>query len=168
MRSEEAEARRRNEIAATIFDALKSPKGSAQNDVTTFAGTRIATNAAYKPVTEVLAASEALLHRYAELENKITGMADEQAEPRADAWHQELQEAEQKLQLGARVALRNVKKVLGAVVDDSGKDEDLKQHAVQEAEEDEQKLNYELQKSLCYAERGVRRMVKGLPEDDSL
>jgi hypothetical protein len=169
MRSEKAEASRRDEIASTVFDALRNPNGNARTDVATFAGTRIAKNAAYKPVTEVLIASEALLDEYAELENKIRDMANEQAEPRADAWYQELQEAEQKLHLGARVAVRNVKKVLGAVVDDDGEDADLKREdEVQEAEGDEQKLNYELQRSLRYAERGVKRMAKGLPEDDSL
>jgi hypothetical protein len=158
-RSEEAETRRRNEIASAIFNALKTPNRPTQSDAPTFTGTKIADNAAYEPVANVLTASEALLDEYERLDKMIADMRDEEAEPVAAMWQQEIQEAEQKLQLGARVALRNVKKVLGA--------EDADHEEMHDDGEEKQELNYELQKSLRYAERGVKRMVKGLPEDES-
>jgi hypothetical protein len=161
--SEEAETRRRNEIASALFNALKTPNGTVQGDVHTFIGTNIAENAAYIPVANALAASEALLNEYERLDKIIVDMRDEQAEPVAETWQQELQEAEQLLQKGARVALRNVKKVLGAE-EVGGEQGDEEMHE----EEETQELNYELQKSLRYAERGVKRMVKGLPDDEHL
>jgi hypothetical protein len=62
--------------------------------------------------------------------------------------------------------LRNVKKVLGADVEDfvmgeADEDGDVDMEGGEEVE-----LNFELQKTLRYAERGVKRMVKGLPVDD--
>jgi uncharacterized protein YbcI len=157
-RSEEAETRRRNEVAFAIFNALKTPNRPTQGDVPTFTGTKIADNAAYVPLANVLTASEALINEYERLDKMIADMRDEEAEPIAETWQQELQEAEQKLQLGARVALRNVKKVLGA--EDAGHEE------MHDEGEEKQELNYELQKSLRYAERGVKRMVKGLSKDE--
>jgi hypothetical protein len=66
--------------------------------------------------------------------------------------------------MGARVALRNVKKVLGADAE-GGTDEDG--DVDMEGEGKTVELNYELQKSLRYAERGIKRMVKGLPVDEA-
>jgi hypothetical protein len=67
------------------------------------------------------------------------------------------------LNLGARVALRNVKKALGMPRDDDvDEDGDEEMRDV----EGEQVLSYEWQKSLQYVERGVKRMVKGLPDDE--
>lgn len=69
--------------------------------------------------------------------------------------------------MGARVAVRNVKKVLGAVVDGDDNDAEVKREdEMQEGDGGGQELNYDLQKSLRYAERGVKRMVRGLPEDE--
>jgi hypothetical protein len=160
--SEEAETRRRNEIAFTIINALKTPNRPMQGNVPRFTGTKIAENAAYVPVANVLAAAEGLLNEYERLDKMIVDMRDEQGDPVAETWHRELQTAEQQLQMGARVALKNVKKVLGA-------EEASDRHGDQDMDEDEdrgQELNYELQKSLRYAERGVKRMVKGLPDDE--
>jgi hypothetical protein len=150
-RSEEAETRRGNEIASAIFNALKTPNRPTQSDAPTFTGTNIADNAAYEPLANVLTASEALLDEYERLDKMIADMRDEEAEPVAEMWQQEIQEAEQKLQLGARVSL-------GA--------EDADHEEMHDDGEEKQELNYELQKSLRYAERGVKRMVKGLPEDE--
>jgi hypothetical protein len=161
--SEEAETRRCNEIASALFNALKTPNRTVQDDVHTFTGTNIAENAAYIPVANALAASEALFNEYERLDKMIVDMRDEQAETVAQTWQHELQEAEQLLQKGARVALRNVKKVLGTKeAGDEHGDEEMHEG------EDTQELNYELQKSLRYAERGVKRMVKGLPDDEDL
>jgi uncharacterized protein YdcH (DUF465 family) len=115
-------------------------------------------------VIDVLSSSEALLEEYERLDKMITDMRDGQEELVAETWHQDLQEAGQKLQMGARVALRHVKKVLGAEVETDGGiatgDGDDEMHDIERGQE----LNYELEKNLRYAERGVKRMVKGLPE----
>lgn len=165
--SEEAETRRRDEITSTILNALITPNRDLKGETPTFAGTKIAENAVYMPVIDVLSSSEALLEEYERLDKMIIEMRDEQEEPVPEAWHQDIQEAEKKLQMGARVALRNVKKVLGAdAEDDEGVAAEDRYAAMQDSE-GEQELNYELEKSLRYAERGVRRMVKGLPDVDA-
>jgi hypothetical protein len=143
-----------------ILEALKTPNRPQQNETLRFDGTQIARNAAYTPVADVLASSEALLREYERLDKVSKDMRDGQTEPHADIWHKELQEAERQLQLGARVAVRKVTKMLGAEVESDGDGDTL------ETEGADQDLNYGLHKSLRYAERGVKRMVKGLPEDE--
>ncbi|KAF1845427.1 uncharacterized protein K460DRAFT_395090 [Cucurbitaria berberidis CBS 394.84] len=169
--AEEEEARRRYEIAATIMEALETPNQAIQGQTPTLGGTKIASNTAYASVSDVLKASEGLIVEYQRLDNIIKGLRDERTESVADTWKQNLDETEKQLKMGARVALRNVKKVLGAdtegeelaPVDEDG---DEKMEGVVGEAETETELNYELHRSLRYAERGVKRMVKGLPNDE--
>lgn len=158
--SQEAETRRRNELTFAIREALTTPNANAENEAPTFYGTKIAEHMSYAPVADVLASSEALLEEYERLDKVIADMRDEQAEPITETWHLELQDAERQLHMGARVALRNVQKVLGVNMESIG-------GADSEDEGDEkQELNYELHRSLRYAERGVKRMVKGVPDEE--
>lgn len=72
--------------------------------------------------------------------------------------------------MGARVALRNVKKVLGADVqgdDLETAEQDSEVRVEVSVEPEKMELNYDLLKSLRYAERGVKRMVKGLPSGEA-
>jgi transcription initiation factor IIE alpha subunit len=95
----------------------------------------------------------------------IAKLREEQPDAIADIWKQEVEDTDKQLKRGARVALRNVKKVLGADVEDTrmtDEEGDVDMEAGEKAE-----LNYELHKSLRYAERGVKRMVKGLPSGDA-
>lgn len=165
--SEEETTRRRNEITSTILNALKTPNRPVQGETLTFTGTKIAENAAYIPVANILATSESLIKEYDRLDTMITDMRGEEAELAAETWQQEIHEAERQLKMGARVALRNVKKVLGVDMENEGKgatdgDGDEEMEDVDAGKG----LNYELQRSLRYAERGVKRMVKGLPDDE--
>ena len=94
----------------------------------------------------------------------IAKLREEQPDTIADTWKQDIEDTDKQLKKGARVALRNVKKVLGADVEHSlmtDEDGDVDMEGGEKVE-----LNYELQKSLRYAERGVKRMVKGLPMSD--
>jgi hypothetical protein len=161
--SEQAEARRRNEMASLIRDALMTPSRPVPGEIPTYTGTKIARNATYVAVADDLAASEGLIREYERLDNLSKDMQNEGPKPMIETWNQELAETERQLNMGARVALRNVKKVLGVEVEDDGRYEDGDEN-MRDAE-GEQELNYELQKSLKYAERGVKRMVKGLSGD---
>ena len=87
----------------------------------------------------------------------ITQMAGEQRNSIAGIWAKDVEETEQKLMLGHEVALRKVKKVLGVDGGEQGSE------AVEGGDDES---DYQLQKCLKYAERGVKRMVKGLPKDD--
>jgi hypothetical protein len=160
--------RRRNDITAAILDALQTPNRRVQSEATraTFSGTAIAENTTYIPVAEVLRASDDLSKEYERLNGMITDIDAEHMEPIAETWQQELHDIERHLQMGARVALRNVKKVLGADMD-NGKGADKEGLELDPTGgEAKYELNYELQKSLRYAERGVKRMVKGLPHEE--
>lgn len=168
---EEEETRRRNEIATKITEALKTPNQPIQGVTATFAGSKIASNAVYASVVDVLTASEGLVTEYQRLDKIIEDLRNERTESVADIWRQDIEMTKEQLKMGARVALRNVKKVLGADVEteepamtDEDRGEGM-EGVVHEEEEEEEELNYELQKSLRYAERGVKRMVKGLPND---
>lgn len=141
-----------------------------QAEAPTYAGTKIAGNEMYASTISILIASQGLIKEYERLNDMIMALQNEHSQPIADTWKHNITETEAQLKMGARVALRNVKKVLGADVrsEDEGRemedghgDEDMMEVAGNE----EGKLNYELQKSLRYAERGIKRMVKGLPDD---
>lgn len=145
------------------MSALKTPNRAIKGETPTYPGTKIAEHAVYSPVTTFLNASDALVAEYQRLDNMVKDMQDDTVAPIAETMNDELQEATRQLNLGARVALRNVKKVLGMPRDadlDEGGDEDTQDV------EGERVLSYEWQKSLQYVERGVKRMVKGLPDDE--
>ncbi|KAI4677203.1 uncharacterized protein J4E88_007011 [Alternaria novae-zelandiae] len=164
LQAEKEQERRREELTSTIFEALQTPNRPAKGEPETFAGTQIAGNAVYTSVTSVLRASEALVNEYQRLDGMIAKLREEQPDTIADTWKQDIEDTDKQLKKGARVALRNVKKVLGADVEDSvmtDEDGDVDMQGGEKVE-----LNYELQKSLRYAERGVKRMVKGLPMGD--
>jgi formiminotetrahydrofolate cyclodeaminase len=163
--SEEAQTRRNNEIATAIMTALKTPSRPVKGETPTYPGTKIAEHAVYSPVTAFLDASDALVAEYQRLDNMVKDMQDDAVAPIAETMNDELQEATRQLNLGARVALRNVKKVLG-MPRDADVDEDGDEEMRDVEREGEQVLSYEWQKSLNYVERGVKRMVKGLPDDE--
>ncbi|KAI4951685.1 hypothetical protein J4E86_007101 [Alternaria arbusti] len=164
LQAEKEEERRREELTSTLFEALQTPNRPAKGEPETFAGTQIAGNAVYTSVTSVLRASEVLVNEYQRLDGMIAKLREEQPDTIADTWKQDIEDTDKQLKKGARVALRNVKKVLGADVEDSvmtDEDGDVDMEGGEKVE-----LNYGLQKSLRYAERGVKRMVKGLPIRD--
>lgn len=67
--------------------------------------------------SDVLNASEGLINEYQRLDDIISRLRMEESHSIADMWKQDLQETDKQLRLGARVALRNVKKALGADVE---------------------------------------------------
>lgn len=129
----------------------------------TFAGTNIASNAGYTCITDVLSTSQSLVKEYKRLDGMISKLREDQAHPIADTCKRDIEETENQLKLGARVALKNVSKVLGAKVasgDAKGltdEDGDMNMNVGGKVQ-----LTCELLESLRYVERGVKRMIKGL------
>jgi hypothetical protein len=105
-----------------------------------------------------------LIVQYVRLDKTIADMRGEQAVPLAETIHGDLQEADRTLRMAARVAVRKVRKVLGIETGEADDDEDEDMEGDTLIEETE--MEHELQRSLRYAERGVRRMVKGLPDEE--
>ncbi len=101
-------------------------------------------------------ACQNLVSEYDAFESMVAGMAAEHDSPVTQTWVREMQKTERLLELGRKSGVRNLKSVLGDDVEDGG------------IREDDINLDYRLLKSLTYAERGVRRMVKGLPEEQDM
>jgi hypothetical protein len=163
--SEKDESRRHAELASLIVGALKTPNRPLPNETATFPGIHIAANAVYMPVAEALTASENLLKEYTRLDDMIKDLRDEHRDPLGESWNQDIEEVDRKLRMGARVALRRVGKVLGVDKVDEDGDEVMEEGEDSELVEGMEE-SYELQKSLRYVERGVRRMVKGLKDEE--
>ncbi|KAF2849995.1 hypothetical protein T440DRAFT_555601 [Plenodomus tracheiphilus IPT5] len=154
---------RRDEITSSIFKALSSPIQPAHREKTTIGGSKIADNTSYTSTTDVLAQSDSLVKEYKRLDDMIEDLRGKQTESVADTWKHDIGGTEEQLHKGARVAIRSVKRVLGA---DMENDEEDMMHADEDVGTQsggEQELNYDLQKSLRYAERGIKRMAKALP-----
>lgn len=165
--SKEQGERRQDELATAIFNALSRPDETfVPSETITFAGTDIASNGIYTSITSVLTSSEALIKEYKRLDDIVTDLRNQQAEPVSDKWTRNIEGTEEQLKMGARVAVRNVKKVLGADVEGEG-DEDGDVEMMDSESVERLELNYELHKSISYAERGVKRMVKGLPQEEA-
>lgn len=169
--SEKASMRRRNELTKAILDALQTPNRPLQGTTPTLRDTSIARNAVFKSVAHVLTASEHLIGEYDRLEKAIASTRDAEPEGVAETWVEEVEKTARLLRIGAEAAIRNVKKVLGAEVSvdgtevsvDGTEDRGLVEQMFG-AEKTE--LNYELKRSLQCAERGVKKMVQGLPEGE--
>ncbi len=168
--SENNEKRRRNEIARATCDALGLPDSPRSNNVLSYPGTKIAGNAFYASLNEMIAFSEGLVKEYQRLDNMAGDLQDEDTKSMVDTWMQSVGKTETQLRMGARIAQRNVLKVLGADIQDEGGKMDHEgegEEGMDAGEASEGKeLNMELHKTLKYAERAVKKMVKGLPNDD--
>ena len=105
-----------------------------------------------------------MIDEYDELDKAITTMRDEGRTDISETWKEDIENTKENLRKGARTALSRARKVLGAEVqcapETSGVDAD--------ADEDMEgvELNYELPKRLRCAERGVKRMIKGIDDED--
>lgn len=160
--SEAASTRRRNELTKAILDALQTPNRPVHRTPRTLGDTKIARNAVFKSVADVLTASEHLVGEYDQLDQLIVGIGDAEQEGVADAWAADIEKTDRLLKVGAESAIRNVKKVLGADIE-ADDVEDVREEAIEKMEAIENmKLNYELHTSLLCAERGVRKIVKSL------
>jgi hypothetical protein len=117
----------------------------------------------YRTAKKVHLASENLVSMYTKHDAMLAEMAAEGQGQLSEKWTQDVAETERKLRLGYKVATRNLRKVLGAHVEreDEDEDEEMDGEGMEVGE-----LNYEILRGLGYAERGVKRMVKGLPLEE--
>ncbi|KAL5380102.1 hypothetical protein PMIN04_002617 [Paraphaeosphaeria minitans] len=171
-RLEQAErhhARRQNEMSAVIAEALTRPNKTTSRERTTFETTKIASNGIYHSALMLDAARRSMMSDYAGLEATIAKMAGSNMNTVTEKWVQDIEREERLLKLGHKTAVKHVKKVLGAEV--QGEETRDGETPGEETEGGEKgigvqgKLNMELLQGLRYAERGVKRMVKGVPKD---
>lgn len=166
--SERREQERRHGLTSAILDALSPPSVGADREQTVIVGTRIAENATHTLAADVLAHSTSLIRNYARLDDLVAEFGSERAESVANTWKENIRQTEEQLRLGARVALKNTKKVLGAVTGGmSGMEDEGDEGDVEMLSGEAKELNYDLQMSLQYAERGVKRMAKAVPFERS-
>jgi hypothetical protein len=159
----------RHDDASALLQEVLNPsasKGYIQNSTRfSYPGTTISRSATYGSVNEVIKSSEDLLNEYDRMEKRIEGFRNGDEQPIADSWQQEAQDMERRLELGRRKAIRDVKKTLGAEREGEKGPADGAEEDVDGNEDDT--LDYELLKTLRYTERGVKRMVKSLPKEDT-
>ncbi|KAF2642792.1 hypothetical protein P280DRAFT_497531 [Massarina eburnea CBS 473.64] len=155
---ETKETDRRNELTSVLVQALQpSTEQQTLHDTSTmYRNTKIGNNPIFEVTGKINTKCQSMISDYKSFEAMITQMAGEQNDSVTDTWLKDVQEAEEKLAMGQEVALRKVKKVLMGKGNGHGGDEEGEYAG----------LNYELYKGLSYAERGVKRMVKGLPKDE--
>lgn len=113
-----------------------------------------------------------MISEYNKLEKIIEEAGQSVGQPLADTWREDVEKTEKLLRYGRRKALRDVKRVLGADAEEEKNDGPQNEEGAEVMEGAEGFMNYELkydlQKSLQYAERGVKRMVKSIPLDRDL
>lgn len=153
--------RRRNEFTKAILKALQTPNRTISGASPTLGNTKIARNAIFRSVAQVLTASGSLTGEFDRLNEVTVGMRDTETENVAQAWAEDVEKTARLLKIGAELAIRNVKKVLGVGMNGEGV-EDMREESTTMEAIDRMELNYELQRSLRFAERGVRKMVKSL------
>jgi hypothetical protein len=112
----------------------------------------------FDSAAKVSAACKSLVSEYNGFEAMVADMAGDKQNQVSKIWAQDVAEAERKLRLGHKVALRSVKKVLGAEEGVNGADADDGEMGGDDVVTGE--LNYGLLQGLRYAERGVKRMVR--------
>lgn len=166
--SERYDARRQNEMSALIAEALIKPNKTTSHGPMTFEATKIASNVIYHSAIRVDAACRSMISEYNGLEATIAKLAGEHKNTVTERWMQDIERTEKLLKLGHKTAVRHVKRVLGA---EAGGDETLVKEKLEVKTAGGEKgigvqedLNMELLQGLRYAERGVKRMVKGLPK----
>ncbi|KAF2449609.1 hypothetical protein P171DRAFT_480685 [Karstenula rhodostoma CBS 690.94] len=161
--AERYDARRQNEMSALIAEALTKPKTTSREPMT-FEPTKIASNNIYHSALKVDVGCRNMISEYDGLETTIAKLAGDHKNTVTEKWVQDIERTERLLKLGHKTAVRHVKKVLGAEVQGeetlSGETEGRGKGIGVQGE-----LNMELLQGLRYAERGVKRMVKGLPKD---
>ncbi|KAF3008507.1 hypothetical protein E8E13_005590 [Curvularia kusanoi] len=157
--------RRRNELAEAFVDALQTPNQAVPGTLPTFGGTRIARNAIFKSVANILTHSVSLINEYDRLDKVIADTLDTGPENVSEAWTKDIEKIARLLKIGAKTAIRNVRKVLGAEIGDDGMESPGEDGEKMDTI-DKMDLNYKLCEGLQYAERGVRKMVKSLPLDE--
>ncbi|KAL1600377.1 hypothetical protein SLS60_006762, partial [Paraconiothyrium brasiliense] len=167
---EKDDARRQNEMSTLITKALTTPNKTTPRGPVTFADTKIAGNTIYHSVSKVDAACRSMLSEYDALEAMIEKLAGDNKNEVTEKWMKDVEKTERLLTLGHKTAVRHVKRVLGA--ETKGDNAEGGQTLFDDAEGGEkgigvhEELNMELLGGLRYAERGIKRMVKGLPKTE--
>ncbi|KAF2020902.1 hypothetical protein BU24DRAFT_487426 [Aaosphaeria arxii CBS 175.79] len=158
-----------------IMQALAEPPpltGKGSNTVN-YPGTSITMNKHGITAHKVLNDSARLVKEYERLEKMVTRFSesDDNTSSMKDR-EQEMENIRGTLEMGRRVALRNVKKVLaGTPHQDTDQDDaDTKGECANQTGGlmlgKEVPLDYTLANALQYAERGVKRMAKGLSQEE--
>lgn len=121
---------------------------------------------------EVIRKSKSLIKDYDDMEAMLNKVRDEQQKKlAAENWESEVRETERLLLLGRNRAVRCVGRVVDVAEKDKGYvedgDGDKTENGGDEAvEDDDGDADMGLLRTLEYAERGVKRMVKGIPRED--
>ena len=153
------QAHRRKEMFALIFEALGKPTNPVKNEPSTFGSTKIVGNPIFSFGIKVNTACCNMLSQYYDLESTIEELVPVDNATITDKWMQDIEETERLLRVGYKTAARNAQKALGMETDgcETAEGEDNGIGVLTN-------VNMELREGLRYTERGVKRMVKGIPK----
>jgi hypothetical protein len=157
--SKNERTRRGDDIANIISSAFVAP--TSNPNCPSYPGTAIAINPIFASATEMITTSHVLVREYDNIEEMVAKAAEDDRKPITDTWQQDVEEMKRLLDLGYRKALRDVKKVLGV----NGAEEMTERDKDDGGRLTKMEPNHGLSDTLRYAERGVKRMVKGLPRN---
>ncbi|KAF2262701.1 hypothetical protein CC78DRAFT_582287 [Lojkania enalia] len=161
-------ARYRDDIAGMISNALLTPfSNGSDTDKTngTMAGTNIAQCLAYAPANEIIDASRTLVTEYNSMEKLIYDTCTKENQSIGEVWQKDVDKLEDLLYMGHRIAMRSVRKVLGLPSEHADKDRDYEDDMEAVDNVPDFSVDNGLHRTLQYAERGVKRTVKGLPRE---
>ncbi|KAF2204544.1 hypothetical protein GQ43DRAFT_460694 [Delitschia confertaspora ATCC 74209] len=171
------DTRRRNEIATAISTALlpsspanRNGHGKGEAGPATFPGTGIATNPTFTSILEIIQVSRNLIKEYEKMSEKVESAFPGREKDLTGAWQNDVEHTAKVLEIGHKRALRQIKKVLGIIdveIEGSGAESDGNELEMVTDSQDLPSREHDLglHRTLQYAERGIRRLTKGLPED---
>ena len=160
---EKERTRRQNELSDMIMKALVPPSSGNASSSASFPGTRIAKNIEFASAAEVIKTSKGLIAEYDRIDGMVRDWVEESASPAPDDLEADVKAMKQLIDLGHSNATRKVKKLMNVKgTDEGGKEEE------ENVDEDGTMLDYGLERTLRYAERGVKRIVKGIPMESEL
>ena len=169
---EEADRRRRNAIANAISNTLlkSNTTGTSQLRNRDTASLELTSDLAFASAMEMVHNSKDLIKEYEETSELFASAGSHQERLIAEAWQSDVDRTARILQIGRKQASKNLEKVLGV--------ERVETHAAKgqtgrlEGEDDVEdgglpvrECDLGLQTTLKYAERGIKRLTKGLPDE---
>ncbi|CAI6315364.1 unnamed protein product [Periconia digitata] len=157
---DQEDKRRRDDMVSMLGKALNTSDRPSLHATTTSRSPKFFTNPLFTSASKLSDSCENLLSQYEFLETTVKQMTNEQTKSVTAVWVKEVEDMERLLGLGHKKAVRDIKRALGieseAIKDGASNISEFQRNV---------EHDFALQKSLRYAERGVRRMVKSLPRD---
>lgn len=174
--SERSQIHRREVVVKTILHTLDQPPSKETTNPTRARDNRttnlaVSTHPTYASAMEIVHASRNLLKDYEDMSQKLSASSPKEEQQIADEWQKNVDHTSRILQIGYKKALKDVESIIGIGHTETEGDKDTEMTdqqddgEVEDGELMKRQCDTGLEKTLRYAERGVKRLAKGLPDD---